>query len=170
MVLGDRPRQRKILLWLAEKTRRTSMWPSNKNMRFLNLAEKTKEKGLTNLIAVHGDALWPSSPPPPPPPTSSNRGASEAYVLFPDPWPKRRHHKHRLLNVDRTDQLHQFLKKDGRVWVATDHDHYSGQIQAVFPKEKWQFEEGRSLYPTYFETKWKKLGRSIHYFCFVKRN
>jgi tRNA G46 methylase TrmB len=60
------------------------------------------------------------------------------------------------------------LKTGGAVWVATDDSHYAGQIQKVFPEEKWSYKPGRSLYPTYFETKWKNLGRDIHYFCFGK--
>jgi tRNA G46 methylase TrmB len=60
------------------------------------------------------------------------------------------------------------LKPGGRVWVATDDPHYATQIQSVFPAERWTYEPGRSLYPTYFEMKWKNLGRSIHYFCFMK--
>jgi len=157
------PGNGKFLLWVAEQN------PQNlyiaveiRNMRFQNVAEKAKAKGLKNLIAIHGDARYCL------PHLLRPRCLAEAFILFPDPWPKRRHNKHRLLNRERTDQIYDFLKPKGRIWIATDHDHYSEQIRSVFPNDRWEAQEGISLYPTYFETKWKKLGREIFYFCFGK--
>jgi len=162
-VLEIGPGNGKFLLWLAEQNpHQLHIAVEIRNMRFQNLAQKAREKGLKNLIVIHGDARHCLSF------LFHHPCLTEAFILFPDPWPKRRHHKHRLLNTERTEQLHEILKSKGRVWVATDHDEYSGQIRSVFPPEKWKYEEGKSLYPTYFETKWKKLGREIHYFCFRK--
>tara|TARA_Y100000590_G_scaffold448140_1_gene584353 strand:+ start:87 stop:752 length:666 start_codon:yes stop_codon:yes gene_type:complete len=46
------------------------------------------------------------------------------YILFPDPWPKKRHHKRRLINSDTLDQMSRLLKVDGSLWFATDHKGY----------------------------------------------
>jgi tRNA (guanine-N7-)-methyltransferase len=57
--------------------------------------------------------------------------ASCVYVLFPDPWPKRRHHRRRLFCPEFLDPLHAVLAKDGRVHVATDHMPYFEEIRAL---------------------------------------
>jgi len=162
-VLEIGPGNGKFLLWLAEQhPHQLHIAIEIRNMRFQNLAKKARENRLNNIIAIHGDARHCL------PFLFKGPCLDEAYILFPDPWPKRRHNKHRLLNLERTDELYELLKPGGRVWVATDHDHYSAQIQKVFPSDRWKYEEGKSFYPTYFETKWVKMGRKIHYFCFKK--
>ena len=157
------PGKGEFLLWLAqEQPRKNFVALEIKKRRFLKISKKIETLGLKNVTIARGDArlcllnLVPHGL------------LAEAFVLFPDPWPKRRHHKHRLLNLERTEELHRLLKPGGAVWVATDDPHYAGQIRSVFPQERWSYKPGRSLYPTYFETKWKNLGREIHYFYFGK--
>jgi len=50
------------------------------------------------------------------------------YVFFPDPWPKKRHHKRRLLNPERARLLRALLAPHGRLFVATDWDDYAQAI------------------------------------------
>lgn len=47
------------------------------------------------------------------------------YVLFPDPWPKTRHHKRRLIQHVFLDHLYRLLKPTGKLLLATDHRDYS---------------------------------------------
>jgi tRNA (guanine-N7-)-methyltransferase len=49
---------------------------------------------------------------------------SEIYVLHPDPWPKVRHEKRRLLNSDFLNLLSQRLTSDGKIIIGTDHHEY----------------------------------------------
>jgi tRNA (guanine-N7-)-methyltransferase len=49
---------------------------------------------------------------------------STYYVFFPDPWPKKKHHGHRLFNEKFIEALHRTLKPGGVVHVATDHLPY----------------------------------------------
>lgn len=46
------------------------------------------------------------------------------YILFPDPWPKTRHHKRRLVNQETLNMLTRVIKKDGILYFATDHQDY----------------------------------------------
>ncbi len=46
------------------------------------------------------------------------------YVLFPDPWPKKRHWKRRLIQADTLDQIARVLAPGGRLRVATDVASY----------------------------------------------
>lgn len=60
-------------------------------------------------------------------------GASVAayHILFPDPWPKRRHRRRRLFAATFVDDLHRTLQKGGAVNVATDHSEYFAEIRKV---------------------------------------
>lgn len=44
------------------------------------------------------------------------------YINFPDPWPKKRHEKYRLLNKNFLDIYYSILKKDGNIFFKTDND------------------------------------------------
>lgn len=48
------------------------------------------------------------------------------FVLFPDPWPKKRHASRRFINPDNLKEIARILKKDGILRVATDHKIYKG--------------------------------------------
>lgn len=47
------------------------------------------------------------------------------FILFPDPWPKIRHHKRRLVSAETLSMLARTHKKGGRLLIATDHVDYS---------------------------------------------
>jgi tRNA (guanine-N7-)-methyltransferase len=49
---------------------------------------------------------------------------ARAFILFPDPWPKTRHHKRRLVQADTVAQLARLLRPGGRLRFASDVAHY----------------------------------------------
>ena len=49
---------------------------------------------------------------------------SEIWVLHPDPWPKARHEKRRLLNADFLNTIAKHLDKNGQIIIGTDHWEY----------------------------------------------
>jgi len=53
------------------------------------------------------------------------------YIFFPDPWPKKRHHKRRLIQTSFALQLSQALKVGGIIHLATDWQSYAAQILEV---------------------------------------
>jgi tRNA (guanine-N7-)-methyltransferase len=53
------------------------------------------------------------------------------YLLFPDPWPKRRHHRRRLVTADFLQGLDVALAKNGVVYIATDHLDYFRKIKQI---------------------------------------
>lgn len=68
----------------------------------------------------------------------------EIFVLFPDPWPKLRHHKRRLINEKTLEMLARVHKKGGRLLIATDHEDYSAWILErllASPYYKWTAQE-----------------------------
>ena len=52
-------------------------------------------------------------------------------VFFPDPWPKSRHHKRRLLQPETVGLIADRLKRGGILHIATDHEGYAEQIQGI---------------------------------------
>ncbi|MBA7713480.1 tRNA (guanine-N(7)-)-methyltransferase [subsurface metagenome] len=53
------------------------------------------------------------------------------HIYFPDPWPKKRHHKRRFFCPANLEQMLRCLKKDGQLRIATDHADYFEQIRQV---------------------------------------
>ena len=53
------------------------------------------------------------------------------YLLFPDPWPKRRHHRRRIVTPDFLDSVHVALEQNGITYIATDHLDYFRKIKKI---------------------------------------
>ncbi len=56
---------------------------------------------------------------------------NKVYILFPDPWPKVKHHKRRIINHDFIKILSKKIQKNGKLIIATDHDSYKKWIMNV---------------------------------------
>lgn len=87
------------------------------------------------------------------------------FVFFPDPWPKKRHHRRRFVNEEFVELSTRKLKVGGSVCLATDWEHYADQIGTVF-ENHLLFDGGPSeryeLRPkTRFEQRGEKLGHEI---------
>lgn len=57
-----------------------------------------------------------------------NKSISEIWILFPDPWPKKRHFKRRLINVNFFCKIKKFLKKNAIVHISSDSKLYISEI------------------------------------------
>jgi tRNA (guanine-N7-)-methyltransferase len=77
-----------------------------------------EEQALSNVRIHHGDArdLVTALP---------DRSIARVFVLFPDPWPKARHHKRRIIQPELLVGLHRVLKPGGRLRFATDWAEYA---------------------------------------------
>ena len=56
---------------------------------------------------------------------------NEIYVLFPDPWPKKRHQKRRLVNIDFLKKISKILKKNGKFIFSTDNISYFENVKTI---------------------------------------
>ena len=56
---------------------------------------------------------------------------SVLHIYFPDPWPKKRHHKRRLIQEKFVPVIHRILAPAGRIQIVTDHAGYFEQIEPV---------------------------------------
>ncbi|HSW44389.1 MAG TPA: tRNA (guanosine(46)-N7)-methyltransferase TrmB [Phycisphaerae bacterium] len=100
------------------------------------------------------------------------------HIYHPDPWPKKRHHKRRLIQPPFVAAAVDALVPGGRIAVQTDHAGYFEQIQSVLRAEK-RIEEVSFDIPeagvldgrveTNYEIKYLREGRSIHQIAMLKR-
>ncbi len=92
------------------------------------------------------------------------------FILFPDPWPKKRHHKRRLIKPDFAELLKRRLLKGGSVLIATDHEGYLEVIRDVMKNAG--FEERSSSDPMVLKTKYarkaQEQGRKIYQFLYTR--
>lgn len=96
-------------------------------------------------------------------------GLSAVHIYFPDPWPKKRHHKRRLVTKELVALLAAKLAPGGRLQIATDHEDYFSQIRAsveASPLAETPFgaaataAAGESV-GTNFERKYRREGRRV---------
>ena len=113
--------------------------------------------------------------------TSLKTGSiSKVFILFPDPWPKKKHHKRRLINKNLIKNLSSILKENGELRVASDHNNYVSWILHHFlnshnliwvAKSKEDFLKKPENWPiTKYEERAKKLGSICYFFQFFKPN
>ena len=94
------------------------------------------------------------------------------HIYFPDPWPKKRHHKRRFISTPNVQQFYRCLKPHGVVNIATDHQEYFEWMLEVFAGVKDKFEKVDFIKPagaaedeyagTNFERKYLKENRAIY--------
>jgi len=63
------------------------------------------------------------------------------HIYFPDPWPKKRHHKRRFIYPDNLENLIRCMKTNGQLRIATDHAEYFQQIKMVLAGASDKLEE-----------------------------
>ena len=109
------------------------------------------------------------------PPGSIDR----AFILFPDPWPKQRHRKRRLVNFETIQDLARVLRPKAELRLGTDIGDYATQmLEAVLASGAfdWQArqpadwrERPRDWPPTRYEQKAQREGRRCCYLRFLRR-
>jgi tRNA (guanine-N7-)-methyltransferase len=88
-------------------------------------ARKSNRAKLTNIIWMHADArLFVEALP-------ADTALSDTFVLFSDPWPKRRHWKNRVIQPEFLSLLARKTGQGARLYFRTDHDHYFNQVKAL---------------------------------------
>lgn len=91
------------------------------------------------------------------------RSIAQVWSFFPDPWPKARHHKRRLVSQPVARRIARILSDDGRWRIATDWADYAEQCREVLAIEPGERFAGRIV--THFEQRAIAEGREIFDFC-----
>ena len=130
-----------------------------------------KREGLSNVRVRLGDAQAVIEAVP-------DAFFSRVFMLYPDPWPKRRHHKRRVVSPKLIEALARVMRSDAEVRFATDIDDYAGWTLSRFlasPHFRWaasRADDWRRPWPewrpTRYEAKARSEGRSSVYLTFVR--
>ena len=153
---------------------------ANPDMQFLGveayvngvamLLGKMRKAGVKNIKLHMGDArdLMDVLP---------ERSVSKAFLLYPDPWPKLRHHRRRFVTPEHLEPLGRSLTQGAEFRVATDIEDYVRQTLQEVPKvgfdwlaeasDDWRTPWGDWI-STRYEQKALREGRRPHYLRFRK--
>jgi tRNA (guanine-N7-)-methyltransferase len=137
--------------------------------RVLKQARRLARTELTNVRLVHGageqalaELFGPAS-------------LEAVWINFSDPWPKKRHHRRRLVQAPLAATVADRLVRGGLLHVATDDVPYAEHIDAVLAAEsrlenvfapaRWLADVPGRM-PTAYELEWRAEGRPLHFFAY----
>ena len=93
------------------------------------------------------------------------------YILFPDPWPKKRHKKRRIVNEEFLQKIFKILKKKGKFFFSTDNIDYFKRVKTILknlPNTKTREIKKIVTIKTKFYLKAEKKGNKINSLMFLK--
>jgi len=98
-------------------------------------------------------------------------------LFFPDPWPKKRHHKRRIVQPEFIARIARLLLPTGLLHIATDWEEYAEQIDVVMSAapqfRRIELADGDAALafrpPTKFEARGLRLGHTVADFCYERR-
>jgi tRNA (guanine-N7-)-methyltransferase len=135
-----------------------------------SLLKRLAEIGLTNVRVVQHDAVEVVEH------MLSPDSLDGVHVFFPDPWPKKRHHKRRLIQPDFVRLLAQRIRPGGYLHLATDWEPYAQQMLEVLSAEPLLANTATGFAPrpahrplTKFEQRGLTLGHPVFDLVFHRR-
>jgi len=135
------------------------------------LLGKLRDTGGENVVLHPGDArdLFDVLP---------DASISRAFLLYPDPWPKKRHHRRRFVTPEYLEPLARVLKPGAIFRVATDIPDYVRQTLEQVPRHGFEWlaegpEDWRKPWDDWISTRYEQKalreGRTPHYLTFRQR-
>ena len=140
---------------------------------FRYAADRVRRHGLANVRLLYADAVelvrhW-----------MADGCVDVLHLYFSDPWPKKRHHKRRVVQLETLAQFHRVLRPGGELRLVTDHPDlwswYEARVLEVQDRfERRPFERPASaaegeVVGTNFERKYRREGRPFHAMTLVRR-
>ena len=128
----------------------------------LYCADRVRRAGLDNVRMLWADAgtFFKAA--------LADRSVWRVHVYFPDPWPKRKHHRRRLIQPAFIDQVRRVLRPGGQLIIVTDHRDYFDQIRRVLADAQGLARIGfprmadDEIVGTNFERKYIAQGRPVY--------
>lgn len=150
--------------WIAEQARLKPHLNWIAVEKDFSRARKIWVKEVPNLLVVCGDGLIFTQFYAP--------RVSEGYINFPDPWPKLRHAKHRLIRKEFVEALSSLMEQGSHLTCATDESRYAEEIKKEFGAQGWNLlfhkQEWQDYGASFFRTLWLQKGKTIHYVRYQK--
>ena len=98
-----------------------------------NLIDLLSEEELKRIKIYNGDARKVIE-------NMEDHCISKVFILFPDPWPKKKHYKRRLIQTNLLESIYRILKQNGELRLSTDNSDYLTWILHkffIFKKFQW---------------------------------
>lgn len=129
--------------------------------RVRKTCRKAAKMGLTNLKMLRLESTYTLNY------LLPGDGVSRVHLLFPDPWPKKKHHKRRLVSPEFCAGLRRVLEPGGEFLFKTDHlEYYEESLLTLHESELFEelpWEDADFFYAqTDFEQLWRGQGRDIY--------
>jgi len=130
-----------------------------------SLLRRIHDKGIANLRVIRHDAVEVLERMIP------DGALAGIHLFFPDPWPKKRHHKRRLVQPAFAALAARKLGPGGYLHAATDWPDYFEQMETVFSSEPLlkRTPESKTRPTTKFERRGVRLGNPVREVLFVRR-
>ncbi len=136
-------------------------------------ADRVRRHNLTNVRLLHAEAAMfvrcyvPDA------------ALRQVHIYFPDPWPKKRHQKRRIIQAPFLGELYRVLQPAGMIRIATDHsdyfawmEHHASEVADLFERQPFESPVSASageLVGTNFERKYRRENRPFHGLILKKR-
>jgi len=150
--------------WIIEKAKKNPdinyIAVEIKFQRARNIWIRMHNEKINNLFVVMGDALTFTK-------YYLNDGTvSEIFINFPDPWPKKKHAKHRIVCDEFIQEMHRIMNKNKIITLVTDDISYRDQMIGVFQKNN----DFKPIYKKpYYIQNFENFGDSFFYILFKKK-
>ena len=99
---------------------------------------------------------------------------NQIFILYPDPWPKARHHKKRLINTQFLQNIVKVMAPNAKLDIMTDHNDYAAWIEHAIntcPALSIQLYDitNNPIIASKYESRGLKMNAQLHHFQAVKR-
>ncbi len=131
---------------------------------------KIRKSGVKNIRLHHGDARDVMDVLP-------DHSVAKAFLLYPDPWPKSRHHRRRFVTQDHLLPLQRTVQPGAKLRIATDIEDYVRQSLQEVPKAGFSWDaqgpgDWRTPWVDWISTRYEQKalreGRTPHYLTFTR--
>lgn len=161
--------------WIADKAEKFPLinWIAveKKFVRARKIWSKVKNLGLNNLLIICGEGHNATKR------FFGDNFSSNVFINFPDPWPKNKHAKHRLIQPEFAQEIWRILREGSSLTFVTDDVPYSQwliQVMGAHPgftscyPDPFYVNEQPDYGSSYFDELWRAKGREIRYHQFKK--
>ncbi len=131
--------------------------------RVRKIYSKTVNYEIDNLLIISGEGMTFSRE------YLTDHCLDAVFVNFPDPWPKDRHAKHRIIQRPFVEELRRTVTPEGTVTLVTDNIPYKDQMQ--YEMQEWPKVPAfhKNYGSSFFERLWLSHGLEIYHMCYANR-
>lgn len=143
-------------------------------MKFLRARQiwlKMHSQGINNLFVICSDAFTFTKY------YLKDSSIADVFINFPDPWPKRKHAKKRLINKEFLGDVNRVMKPNSVITIVTDHTGYLEQMIETFVKIKeyksifqkpYFVQDIKNFGSSFFSSLFESKGKAINYLKFSR--